>query len=69
MRPHSIRVGAVAGALLATACCLGLGVPFLVSALAYRRAMAAFAVVRRHQILVTRIGGMLVLVGVLLATG
>lgn len=58
------------GALLATAYCLGLGVPFLLAGLAYRRAMGAFAVVRRHRVLVTRVGGaMLVLVGVLVATG
>ncbi len=58
------------GALLATAYCVGLGMPFLVAALAYRRALGAFAVVRRHRGLVTRIGGlMLVTIGVLLATG
>ncbi|HYY10858.1 MAG TPA: cytochrome c biogenesis protein CcdA [Kineosporiaceae bacterium] len=58
------------GALLATAYCLGLGVPFLLVALAYRRALGALAVVRRHRVLVTRIGGgLLVTVGVLLATG
>jgi cytochrome c-type biogenesis protein len=58
------------GALLATAYCLGLGVPFLVAALAYRRALGAFAAVRRHRVLVTRLGGaLLVAVGVLLATG
>jgi cytochrome c-type biogenesis protein len=58
------------GALLATAYCVGLGVPFLVAALAYRRALGAFAVVRRHRGLVTRVGGvMLVTIGVLLATG
>ena len=58
------------GALLATAYCLGLGIPFLVAGLAYRRAMGAFDVVRRHRAAVTRAGGgMLVLVGVLIATG
>jgi cytochrome c-type biogenesis protein len=58
------------GALLATAYCLGLGVPFLLAAVAYRRALGAFAAVRRHRGLVTRIGGvMLVTIGVLLATG
>jgi cytochrome c-type biogenesis protein len=58
------------GALLATAYCLGLGVPFLLAGLAYRRAMGAFAAVRRHRVLVTRVGGaLLVLVGVLIATG
>jgi cytochrome c-type biogenesis protein len=58
------------GALLATAYCLGLGLPFLLAALAYRRALGAFAAVRRHRVLVTRLGGaLLVTVGVLLATG
>jgi cytochrome c-type biogenesis protein len=58
------------GALLAAIYCFGLGVPFIVAALAYRRALGAFAVVRRHQQWVTRIGGaMLVLVGLALITG
>ena len=58
------------GALLATAYCFGLGVPFLLTALAYRRLMGAFDAVRRRRVLVTRIGGgLLVTVGVLLATG
>jgi cytochrome c-type biogenesis protein len=58
------------GALLSGVYCLGLGVPFIVAALAYRRALGAFGVVRRHQQWVTRIGGaMLVLVGLALLTG
>jgi cytochrome c-type biogenesis protein len=58
------------GIVLAVAYCLGLGIPFLLAGLAYRRAMGAFEVVRRHRALVTRIGGvMLVIVGLLLATG
>jgi cytochrome c-type biogenesis protein len=58
------------GALLATAYCFGLGVPFLLAAVAYRRALGTFAAVRRHRVLVTRVGGaLLVTVGVLLATG
>jgi cytochrome c-type biogenesis protein len=49
---------------------LGLGVPFLVAALAWRKMLGAVAFVRRHQVWVTRIGGgMMVLVGVLLLTG
>jgi len=49
---------------------LGLGVPFVVAALAWRRMLGAVAFVRRHQQWVTRIGGgMLILVGVLLLTG
>lgn len=58
------------GALLATAYCIGLGLPFLIAALAYRRAMSAFGVLRRHRVAISRFGGaMLVLVGVLLVTG
>ncbi len=61
---------AARGALLATAYCLGLGIPFLLVAVAYRRALGALGAVRRHRALVTRIGGaMLVAVGVLLMTG
>ncbi len=58
------------GALLAVAYCVGLGVPFIVAALAYRRAVGAIGWVRRHQMWVMRLGGaMLVVVGVLLLTG
>lgn len=58
------------GALLATAYCLGLGVPFILTALAYRRALGAFAWVRRHHRAVMRAGGaMLIVIGVLLVTG
>ncbi|MGW4893760.1 cytochrome c biogenesis CcdA family protein [Kitasatospora sp. NPDC004240] len=57
-------------ALLMTAYCLGLGVPFVVAALAFRRALGAFGWVKRHYPLVMRVGGgMLVAVGVLLVTG
>ncbi len=48
----------------------GSGIPFIVAALLYRRALGAFAWVRRHQVWVMRAGGlMLVAVGVLLVTG
>jgi len=58
------------GALLSAVYALGLGVPFVVAGLAYRRALGAFGFVRRHQVWVTRLGGlMLVAVGVLLVTG
>ena len=58
------------GALLSGVYALGLGLPFIAAGLAYRRALGAFAFVRRHQAWVTRLGGlMLVLVGVLLVTG
>jgi len=58
------------GALLTFAYCLGLGIPFVLTGLAFRRALGAFAVVKRHYGLVTGIGGgMLVVIGVLLVTG
>ncbi len=58
------------GAFLTAMYCLGLGVPFVIAALAFRRALGAFGWVKRHYQLVTRIGGgMLVLVGLLLLTG
>lgn len=61
---------AARGALLGAAYCVGLGLPFVAAGLAYRRAMGAFDVVRRHRVAVTRFGGgVLVVVGVLLVTG
>ncbi|HCB03412.1 MAG TPA: cytochrome c biogenesis protein CcdA [Nocardioides sp.] len=49
---------------------LGLGLPFILAGLAWRRALGTVAFVRRHQLWVTRLGGgMLVAVGVLLLTG
>ncbi|MFE7562388.1 cytochrome c biogenesis CcdA family protein [Kitasatospora sp. NPDC057500] len=58
------------GALLMFFYCLGLGVPFVVAAVAFRRALGAFGWVKRHYPLVMRIGGgMLVVVGLLLVTG
>jgi cytochrome c-type biogenesis protein len=67
----SINEGTAArGALLAGVYSLGLGLPFIVAGLAYRRALGAFALIRRHQQWVTRVGGvMLVVVGILLVTG
>ncbi|HTZ27763.1 MAG TPA: cytochrome c biogenesis protein CcdA [Streptosporangiaceae bacterium] len=61
---------AVRGAFLALVYCLGLGIPFLIVALAFQRGMRAFGFARRHARLITAIGGgMLVLVGVLEVTG
>ena len=58
------------GALLSFVYCLGLGLPFIVAALAYRRMLGTIRWVRRHQQWVTRIGGlMLIAVGLLLVTG
>jgi cytochrome c-type biogenesis protein len=64
------EASATRGALLSAAYCLGLGVPFLLTALAYRRALGAFGVVKRHYRAVMRLGGgMLVAIGFLLVTG
>ncbi|UFN43541.1 cytochrome c biogenesis CcdA family protein [Nocardioides okcheonensis] len=58
------------GALLAAVFALGLGLPFIAAAVAYRRSMRAFAVLRRHQMLLMRLGGaMMILIGLLLVTG
>jgi cytochrome c-type biogenesis protein len=58
------------GALLSFVYCLGLGLPFIGVALAYRRMLGAVGWVRRHQQWITRLGGlMLIVVGVLLVTG
>jgi cytochrome c-type biogenesis protein len=58
------------GGILLAFYSLGLGVPFVVAALAWRRALGALRVVRRHQQWVTRTGGLLLVgVGVLLLTG
>ena len=61
---------AARGALLSGVYAVGLGIPFVIAGLAYRRALGAVSFVRRHQAWVTRIGGlMLVLVGLALVTG
>ena len=58
------------GALLTAFYCLGLGIPFILTAVAFRRALGAFAVVKRHYAVVMGIGGgLLVVIGVLLVTG
>lgn len=58
------------GVLLAVAYCLGLGIPFLLFGLGFRRLLVAFTVVRRHSRWVTRIGGgLLIVVGLALLTG
>ncbi|MFG2882077.1 cytochrome c biogenesis CcdA family protein [Streptomyces sp. NPDC048297] len=58
------------GALLMVAYCLGLGVPFVLAAVAFRKALGAFGWVKRHYVWVMRIGGtMMIVTGVLLLTG
>ncbi|REE98019.1 cytochrome c biogenesis CcdA family protein [Thermomonospora umbrina] len=58
------------GALLSLAYCVGLGLPFVATALGYRRALGAFGAVKSRYRLVMRVGGgMLVTIGLLLVTG
>ena len=58
------------GAFLSAVYCLGLGVPFLIVGLAFRRTAGALAVVRSHARVLTLVGGaLLVAVGVLQVTG
>ncbi|MFI7410933.1 cytochrome c biogenesis CcdA family protein [Streptomyces sp. NPDC049627] len=58
------------GAILTVAYCLGLGIPFVLAAVAFRKALGAFAWVKRHYVWVMRIGGiMMIATGALLLTG
>lgn len=58
------------GALLTFFYCMGLGLPFLFIALGLRRGMGTMQFFRRHQVAVMRFGGgMLILLGILMATG
>ncbi|MFF2844756.1 cytochrome c biogenesis CcdA family protein [Streptomyces sp. NPDC058001] len=58
------------GAILTVAYCLGLGLPFVVAAIAFRKALGTFGWVKRHYAWVMRIGGgMMIATGLLLLTG
>ena len=58
------------GALLLAVYCAGLGVPFLITGLAFGTATGAFAVVKRHYPIVIGTGGVvLISMGVLIWTG
>ncbi|MGI8715356.1 MAG: cytochrome c biogenesis CcdA family protein [Solirubrobacteraceae bacterium] len=58
------------GAVLLAVYCAGLGVPFLITGLAFGTATSAFAVVKRHYPVVIGVGGaVLVAMGVLIWTG
>ncbi|SCF85561.1 cytochrome c biogenesis CcdA family protein [Streptomyces sp. Ncost-T10-10d] len=58
------------GAILTVAYCLGLGLPFVLAAVAFRKALGAFGWVKRHYAWVMRIGGvMMIATGLLLLTG
>lgn len=64
------EASAARGALLSLVYCLGLGLPFILLAVAFSSMARAIGWVRRHYVWVMRIGGgMLVLVGILLVSG
>lgn len=64
------EASALRGAVLSLVYCLGLGLPFVLLALAFSRMAHAIRWVREHYVWVMRIGGgMLVVVGILLVTG
>ena len=61
---------ALRGGLLGFVYALGLGIPFMVAGIAFTAMNRTVGVLRRHQVAVMRIGGlMMVAVGVLLVTG
>jgi cytochrome c-type biogenesis protein len=58
------------GAVLLVAYSAGLGIPFLVTALAFSRMTTAFAAVRRHYPIVIGVGGAILIgMGILILTG
>ncbi len=58
------------GAVLSGIYALGLGLPFILAAVAYERMLGAVRFVRRHQVWVMRVGGLLMIaVGVALISG
>ena len=64
------EASALRGAILSLVYAVGLGLPFIVAALAFRRMLGTVRWVRRHQVWLTRAGGaMLVVVGLLLVSG
>ena len=64
------EASAARGALLSLAYCVGLGVPFIVIGLAFRRLAGTLGWVKSHYALVMRVGGgLLIVIGLLLVTG
>ena len=58
------------GTLMLLAYSLGLGIPFLLSAVLLDQLKGAFSFIKRHYDLINRIcGGLLILIGILMATG
>ena len=62
--------GAARGAVLTFFYCLGLGLPFIAAGLLLRRSLSLFTRLRRRALLITRLGGaLLITLGLLLMTG
>jgi cytochrome c-type biogenesis protein len=58
------------GAVLLAVYCAGLGLPFLLTGLAFGEATAAFAVIKRHYPVVIGVGGaVLIVMGIMIWTG
>jgi cytochrome c-type biogenesis protein len=65
-----VSSSAAHGAFLLAVYCAGLGVPFLITGLAFGSATSAFAVVKRHYAIVIGTGGaVLIAMGILIWTG
>jgi len=66
----SLSSSAAHGAFLLAVYSAGLGIPFLVTALAFSRMTTAFEAVRRHYTAIMAVaGGILIIMGVLILTG
>ena len=66
----SSGASAARGSALAVFYCIGLGIPFVLAAFAVERVAVISRFIRRHSVLLMRLGGaMLVLVGILEITG
>jgi cytochrome c-type biogenesis protein len=66
----SLSSSAAHGALLLAVYSAGLGIPFLVTALAFSRMTTAFAAVKRHYAAIMAVGGgVLIVMGILILTG
>ena len=60
----------VEGTLMLLSYSLGLGIPFLLSAVLIDQLKSTFNVIKRHYTLINRLcGGLLILIGILMATG
>jgi cytochrome c-type biogenesis protein len=66
----SLSSSAAHGALLLAVYSAGLGIPFLVTALAFSRMTTAFEAVKRHYTAIMAVaGGILITMGILILTG